>query len=88
VLYWRAKLDKVEADVKANGLGILADADFADYRRMETFASKTPDMLRLVQDILKPANLRISWNTVSTIRRRTDVETSGHLLGMEGRFGS
>jgi hypothetical protein len=40
--------------VKAHGAGVLANADLLDYRRMETFASKTPDVLRLVQDVLKP----------------------------------
>jgi hypothetical protein len=33
---------------------ILADADLADYRRMERFVGKTPDMLRLVLDVLNP----------------------------------
>jgi internalin A len=43
VLYWRAKFDETDALVKAHGPGILADAGLADYRRMETFVSKTPD---------------------------------------------
>jgi hypothetical protein len=47
-------LDEIDALVKEHGLGILAGADLIDYRRMETFVSKTPDMLRLVQDIPKP----------------------------------
>jgi serine/threonine protein kinase len=53
-LYWRQKLVETDALVKAQGLGGLADADLLDYRRTETFASKTPDMLRLVMDVLKP----------------------------------
>jgi hypothetical protein len=54
VLYWRAKFEETDALVKAHGPGILADADLADYRRMETFVGKTPDMLRLVLDVLNP----------------------------------
>jgi internalin A len=54
VLYWRAKFEETGALVKAHGPGILADADLADYRRMETFVGETPDMLRLVQDVLNP----------------------------------
>jgi hypothetical protein len=44
----------MDALVKAHGPGILAGADLADYRRMETFVGKTADMLRLVQDVLRP----------------------------------
>ena len=40
--------------VRQHGLGILAAEDLADYRRIETFLSKTPDMLRLVRDVLRP----------------------------------
>jgi internalin A len=54
VLHWRAKFEEMDALVKAHGPGILAAADLADYRRMETFVGKTPDMLRLVQDVLRP----------------------------------
>ena len=54
VLHWRAKFDEMDALVKAYGPGILAAADLTDYRRMETFVGKTPDMLRLVQDVLRP----------------------------------
>jgi len=54
VLHWRAKFDEMDALVKAHGPGILAAADLTDYRRMETFVGKTPDMLRLVQDVLRP----------------------------------
>jgi internalin A len=54
VLHWRTKFDETDGLVKAHGPGILADADLTDYRRMGTFVSQTPDMLRLVQDILKP----------------------------------
>ena len=54
VLHWRAKFDEMDALVKANGPGILAAADLTDYRRMETFVGKTPDMLRLVLDVLRP----------------------------------
>jgi len=54
VLHWRAKFDEMDALVKEHGPGILASADLADYRRMQTFVGKTPDMLRLVQDVLRP----------------------------------
>ncbi len=35
-------------------MGILATEDLIDYRRIETFISKPPDMLRLVGDTLSP----------------------------------
>jgi internalin A len=54
VLHWRKKFEEMDALVKAHGPGILAAADLTDYRRMETFVGKTPDMLRLVLDVLKP----------------------------------
>jgi internalin A len=54
VLYWREKFAECDSHVKQHGPGILAAADLADYRRMETFVGKTSDMLRLVQDVLRP----------------------------------
>jgi internalin A len=54
VLYWNKKLEEMDARVKNHGLRIIAIEDLLDYRRMETFVGKTPDMLRLVKDILKP----------------------------------
>jgi internalin A len=54
VLHWREKFAEIDAQVKQHGPGILAAADLADYRRMETFVGKTSDMLRLVQDVLRP----------------------------------
>jgi internalin A len=56
VLHWRQQFEEMDALVKAHGPGVLADADLVDYRRMETFAGKTPNMLRLVQDVLRPRN--------------------------------
>jgi len=54
VLYWRAKFDEIDALAKAHGPTVLAGADLLDYRRMGTFANNIPDMLRLVQDVLRP----------------------------------
>jgi hypothetical protein len=59
VPYWRAKFEETDALANSHGPGILADADLADYRRMETFVGKTPDMLRLVLDVLNPRTLLV-----------------------------
>jgi internalin A len=54
VLHWRQAFNEMDETVNEHGLGILAADDLADYRRMGTFLGKTPDMLRLVQDVLRP----------------------------------
>lgn len=54
VRHWRKRFEEMDTEVKADGIGILGADDLADYRRMETFAGKTPDMLRLVHDVLRP----------------------------------
>ena len=58
VRYWREQLEAMEEEVARHGLGALAQADLADYRHMQDFVSKTPDMLRLVLDVLGPWPLR------------------------------
>jgi hypothetical protein len=42
VLYWRAKFEEMDALAKTHGPGILAAADLADYRSVQTFVSKIP----------------------------------------------
>jgi hypothetical protein len=44
----------MDALAKTHGPGILAAADLADYRSVQTFVSKISDMLRLVQHTLRP----------------------------------
>ena len=52
--FWRDRFEKMNKAVKVHGLNVLGAADLADFRRMQEFASKTPDMLRLVLDVLHP----------------------------------
>ena len=54
VRYWREQFAEMDKAAATDGLGILAKADHADYTRMQDFVTKTPDMLRLVLDVLRP----------------------------------
>ena len=56
--YWRDELKRLERLVKQHDLRDIADEDIADYRFMSEFANKTANILRLVQDTLRPAILR------------------------------
>jgi len=42
---------------------------------METFVGKTPDMLRLVLDVLRPRKFEEFVEYVSTIHRKSDADT-------------
>ena len=52
--YWRDELKRLERLVKKHDLRDIADEDIADYRFMSEFANKTANILRLVQDTLRP----------------------------------
>jgi len=54
IVHWKKRFEETEALVKEFGPAILGAADLDDYRWMSDFANKTPDMLRLVQDVLRP----------------------------------
>ena len=53
-IHWREKFGEIEAVVKAHGQLVLSDEDNAEYRLMTRFVNETANVLKLVQDILKP----------------------------------
>ena len=56
-LYWKEKFEETEQLVKRFGPSILAEADLQDHRWTADFVNRTPDILRLVLDILTPRSL-------------------------------
>jgi internalin A len=54
IVRWKKRFEETEALVKKFGPAILGSADLDDYRWMSDFVNKTPDMLRLVLDVLRP----------------------------------
>jgi hypothetical protein len=44
-----------EQELRAHGPDVLGESDLADYRRIETFRTRIPDLLRLVKDIARPS---------------------------------
>jgi internalin A len=52
--HWEDRFNEMNKAVKKHGPNVLGIRDHADFRRMQDFASKTPDMLRLVLDVLRP----------------------------------
>ena len=52
--YWRARFEELRAFLKAHDQLDLSDDDNADYRRMTRFANETANVLKLVQDTLRP----------------------------------
>jgi internalin A len=55
IKYWRDALDELESLVKENGDSILSDAEIAERRIMRRFVHETANILRLVQDTLRPS---------------------------------
>jgi internalin A len=53
-VHWREKLDELNAFVKEHGQLVLSDEDNAEYRLMTRFVNETANILRLVQDVLRP----------------------------------
>jgi internalin A len=52
--YWLKTYDERRKDVKKYGQLSFSDEDNADYRRMSRFVNETANILKLVQDVLKP----------------------------------
>ncbi len=48
------KFEEMEALVKEHGQFVLSDDDNADYRLMTRFVNETANILKLVQDVLRP----------------------------------
>jgi internalin A len=53
--HWDEQDEKIVSQVKKDGQRILAKADLEDSRRIETFRTHIPDLLRLVKDIARPS---------------------------------
>jgi TIR domain/Leucine Rich repeats (2 copies) len=53
-VYWREKLNEMDAFIKAHGQLVLSDDDNVDYRLMTRFVNETANILKLVKDILRP----------------------------------
>ena len=53
-IYWRKKFDEMDAFVKEHGQLVLSDEDNAEYRLMTRFVNETANILKLVQDVLRP----------------------------------
>jgi hypothetical protein len=52
--FWREKYDELHAVVTEHGQLALSDADNADYRRMSRWHSELPNILKDIQDTLRP----------------------------------
>ncbi len=53
-VYWRQKYEELVAVDKAHGSLAMSDADNLDYRRMSRWWSELPNILKDVQDTLRP----------------------------------
>ena len=57
-IYWRKKFEEMDAFVKEHGQLVLSDEDNAEYRLMTRFVNETANILKLVQDVLRPRYIR------------------------------
>ena len=53
-IYWREKFKELEELIKTEGYDVLAAEDLIDHARMRRFVYETPNILKLVQDVLRP----------------------------------
>ena len=53
-IYWRKKFDETDAVVREHGQLVLSDEDNEEYRLMTRFMNETANILKLVQDVLRP----------------------------------
>jgi internalin A len=54
VTHWQAHFKELDALVKEHGQFALSDDDNAEFRLMSRFVSETANVLKLVQDTLRP----------------------------------
>jgi internalin A len=64
VIYWQSEFKALDALVKEHGQFVLSDEDNAEFRLMSRFVSETANVLRLVQDTLRPRSFDDYVNTV------------------------
>ena len=55
VIHWRKQYDAIEALVREHGTGAISTGGHAEQRRTSRFVNDTPEILRLVQDMLRPS---------------------------------
>jgi len=62
-IHWRQRFEGLDAIVGQHGQFALADADNADYRRMVHWVTDTANILKLVQDTLRPRSFEefLKW---------------------------
>ena len=53
-IYWREKFKELEELIKTEGPEVVAAEDLVDHGRMRRFVYETPNILKLVQDVLRP----------------------------------
>jgi hypothetical protein len=53
-VHWRARFDEMTDFVTTHGQLAVSDDDNADYRRMARFHADVANILKLVQDTLRP----------------------------------
>jgi internalin A len=53
-IHWRKKFEELEKLIKEHGQLVLSDDDNAEYRLMTRFVNETANILKLVQDVLRP----------------------------------
>jgi internalin A len=54
VIYWQSNFKAIDALLKEHGQLVLSDDDNAEYRLMTRFVNETANVLKLVQDTLRP----------------------------------
>jgi internalin A len=54
VIYWQSKFKETDGLVKEHGQFVLSDDDNTEYRLMTRFVNETANVLKLVQDTLRP----------------------------------
>jgi hypothetical protein len=64
VIYWQSEFKALQDLVKEHGQFVLSDKDNAEFRLMSRFVSETANVLRLVQDTLRPRSFDDYVNNV------------------------
>jgi internalin A len=58
VRWWRDRHEQVQEMVRQDGADSLSERDYAEFRRMGHFIRHVPDILSVVQDILRPRRFK------------------------------
>ncbi len=61
VIHWRSAFKGLEALVREHDQFVLSDKDNSEFRLMSRFVSETANVLRLVQDTLRPCPPQRRW---------------------------